>query len=218
MADVAIEPQLYQRPAEMRKPMEPTTQAHLAAAQRALQLTLDLLTSMYSRYSSGGPGELTILYGGYLERTQKDLNAAVAANAEAIAWVKAHPAESQLANGPVPTDEPTEPAHLKLHSGPVFDVSTLAQAVDALAAGLEALVNNPARDFHGPILGSINGHRAIIIAAITQAGTDLSNAISFNRNTRGGDTGIIPLSAPAGLMPDPDFGPKAKTYLEVAGQ
>jgi hypothetical protein len=205
----------YRRPAQLQQPIEPTTHAHLEAAQDALRIALDLLTTFNSAGPRAGMGTNlnTFYYGGYIARAQEDLKQAIVATAEATTYVGTHPEVNPLVAGPVPADEPSNPPLPKIPAATI-NASNLVQAVDAVNAALEAMVNNPARNYHGPVLGDVGGHRAKVIAAIARAGTDLNASFAYYQNTRGGSTGIIPLLVPANLPPDPKYGPTARLYLE----
>jgi hypothetical protein len=204
----------YRRPAELQQTIEPTAQAHLDAAQRALRLALDQLTDFAALDKPGTKQhrQITILYGGYAARARDELAAALAATGEAVAFVRAHPEANALPAGPAPADEPRTPPQPKLPER-TPDGTPYVRLVDAVNVALAALVNNPARDHRGPILGDLGGHRAKIIAAIVQAGTALSTGSSYFKNVRGGNTGIIPITAPADLTADPKYGPTARIYL-----
>jgi len=218
-ADIAIPLEPYVRPDELQKPIGPTIQAHFTVAQHALELSRKVLKDFLH-------GQNTIAYGGYLERADADLSAALAANAKAIAFVKAHPDSDALASGPAPANEPAAPSLPKVNQpimlpneylevdGKSIQVIPMEAAVDALEPALSALIYKTTSDFHGPVLDEIDGHRRTLIAAIAQVGTDFTNAYAYYLNTAGGDTGIIPIAQPAGVVSaDPKYGPKARTYL-----
>ncbi len=217
-ADGGVGPPPYRRPAQLQQPIAPTAAAHLSTAQLALQTALDAMGTFAGTSS-------TLNYGGYFARAKEDATNAKSALAEAIAFVSAHPEQNVLAAGPAPADEHKAPALPSLQSqtrpsgAPVgIPNNTEVIVVDALQVALAALVNNPAPDDRGPVLGDLGGHRAKLIAAIGQIGTDLSNGLSYYKNVRGGTSGVIPLSAPAELLPDPKYGPSARTYLAFAAQ
>jgi hypothetical protein len=198
------------------KTLAPTALANLEAAQRALQTALSQISANDSPSSpqSWNHAKSIIYYGGYFARAKEDLVPALAATAEAIAYVRAHPEANTLANGPAPKDEPKVPMLPRLTDA-IYPRMDYVQAVDAVSVALDALVNNPSPDYRGPVLGDLGGHRAKLIAAIAQVGADLSNGIAYNHATRGGSTGIIPISATPAPPPDPKFGATTRTYLEA---
>jgi hypothetical protein len=168
--------------------------------------------------------DFTLNYGGYFARARADTDTALTAFSEAIAFVAAHPENNALDSGPAQLGD-SKAASLLPSLPPTIADSPEAKAVDALNVALAALVNRPAiRDDSIPVpVNSAGGGaslvnppsvgRAKLIAAVVQIGTDLGNGLTYYKNVRGGRTGIIPLSAPTGLLPDPKFGPTARTYL-----
>lgn len=198
------------------KTLAPSALANLEAAQRALQTALSQISANDSPTppQSWNHAKSIIYYGGYFARAKEDLAPALAAAAEAIAYVRAHPEANVLANGPAPKDEPKAPVLPRLTDA-IYPRMDYVQAVDAVGVALDALVNNPSPDYRGPLLGDLGGHRAKLIAAIAQVGADLSNGIAYNHATRGGSTGIIPIAATPAPPPDPKFGATSRTYLEA---
>ncbi len=208
----------YRRPAQLQQPIAPTAAAHLSTAQLALQTALDAMETFANTDS-------TLNYGGYFARAKEDATNAKIALTEAIAFVSAHPEQNVLAAGPAPVSEPKAPALPGLstetnRAGQPLGIpsSNEVTAVDALQVALAALVNNPAPDYRGPVLGDLGGRRTKLIAAIGQIGADMSNGLAYHKYVRGGASGVIPLSAPVELLPDPKYGPTARTYLTFAAQ
>ncbi len=191
--------------------------AHLNVVQRSLQTTLTQigLNDNPQWLQSWNHAKSIIYHGGYFARAKEDLAGALAATAEAIAYVNAHPEIQMLANGPAPKDEPKAPALPKLTDATYARVDFLL-AVDTLNVALAALVNDPAPDYRGPILGDLGGHRSKIIADIAQVGADLNNGITYYQATRGGNTGIITIPTTSSPLPDPKFGATTRTFLEAA--
>jgi hypothetical protein len=208
----------YRRPAQLTQPIQPTAQSHLEAAQRALDLASDLLLQSEGQPSQlgtiTGHDNLVMLYGGHFQRVLADLPAALDAAKQALAYVREHPETNVLTAGPAPAGDSVPPTRPKLRATPaVTNAPALERAVDALDVAFDALANNPAPDHRGPVLGDLGGHRAKLIAAIARVAADLDLAASYRSHVRGGETGIIPVSAPANVRPDPEFGPTAKSYL-----
>jgi S1-C subfamily serine protease len=149
-----------------------TTQGHLDVAQQGLdQAVADLHPATNANR------------GGFVQKAKADLNQVVANMKDAQAYVAAHPEINPLSPGPAPVESPDlQPGTISnaLDSyAPRGGYRALIGTINDLNTVLSALVNNPARDFHGPVLGDIGGMRAKIIAGIVQVGADLRFAINY---------------------------------------
>jgi hypothetical protein len=155
-----------------------TAQAHLSAAQAEIRTaTFDLgkmINPNLNPRLAPGPN------GGYVEKALADLVQASVDSANATAYITAHPEVDALSTGPAAADAlkmPPMPAVI-MRNPSLND--HLALGVISLTAALRNLVNNPAPDYHGPVLGDLGGNRAKIIADLARAGADLSAAAEYS--------------------------------------
>ncbi len=192
-----------------------TAQTCLAAARTALQAALKPLNDVFAEPTTQtaylNPRLLTVRYGGYFDRAREDINQGLADVAAAAAFVDAHPEASVIVAGAAPAETPTLPLLPEFRS-PYVGGTWLVQVVDNLGLARNALINSSL----GP--GDFGGFRAKIMADLSRAGSNLATGILYDRNFRGGNTGIISLTALPPPAPDPKFGPTTRTHLEAIAQ
>ena len=131
-----------------------TAQERIAATQRALTQAQAAL----GKVTGSDPG-------GHRGRAQTAITQALSDAAAALAFLQAHPEANPLPNGPAPAESAA--AHpIALPRGEHVPDINLLTALEGLNVALNQLLNNPASDYHGPVLGALNGFREKIVADI----------------------------------------------------
>jgi hypothetical protein len=179
-ADGAPRPPAYvttQPPAPLTNPAA-TAQGRLDAIQKALGQVQDSLAKA-----------TTTNHGGFVEKARDDVKLALADVNDASAYVKAHPEINTLPAGPASATDTRLAAFTIIPTGNRVPGLNLIAAVDSLNAATNQLINNPAPNYHGPVLGDIGGSRAKIIADISKTGSDILAAINSANPTPTGRRG-----------------------------
>ncbi len=122
--------------------------------------------------------------GGLVVKAKTELAQAVVDLKSGITYVTDHPESNTLASGPTGPESSALQPGILLHTA---DGQTRAPnsylplnaSIDNLNSALKFLVNNPAGDYHGPVLGNIGGLREKIIAGIVLAGSDIRGAMEY---------------------------------------
>ncbi len=193
LADAGVAP--YRRPAQ--QPIPPTTLGRLRATQSAItQITRNLGPQSYLVAPAN-----TVAYGGYFERARADVQAAQSDVNAAIAFVNGHPELDPLLPGPAKI-EITPPKLPAVRPNAVS--GALPVVVDGLSIALAPMLNDPAPDNQGFVLGDVGGFRAKIIADLGRAGADFATATLYY-NSHHNDSGIIPINPLPIIAPDPEF-------------
>jgi hypothetical protein len=159
----------------MRPPPAPahptaTAQERLAAAQLALESAQAALARTNAS-----------LYGENLAKAKAATAQALVDLTAALAFVRSHPTLNVLPNGPAPAETPV--AHpLALPAGDSLPGVNLLTAVEGLNVALNQLLNNPAPDYHGPVMTELGGFREKIMADIGRASVALFAAVRDTRD------------------------------------
>ena len=150
-----------------------TTQEYLSAA-------LTEVNKAVAAMRSAGTGNR----GGFVVKARTDLAQVVVDIKSAITYVTDHPESNPLASGPAGPESPALQPGILAHTA---DGQTRAPnsypplhaSIDDLNAALKFLVNNPAGDYRGPVLGNIGGLREKIITGIVLSWSDIRGAMDY---------------------------------------
>jgi len=171
----------------------PTARTYLTKVQSLLDQLNRTLTASYPNRPDTDPTQ-----GGYVPKVADDLKHAAANVAAALDWLKAHPDAAVLTispAGPEPSsvrrDNRGLPAatagnrgvvalwsiHKQGNNSPVRRLNQ--DTITALNNILGWLMNNPAADYRGPVLGDIGGYRGKIMDDIGVALADTRAAFDY---------------------------------------
>ncbi len=154
-----------------RKPPQPLPQP-APTAQARLEAAKTFLETAQTGLNKTTNGD----YGEFIDQAKEDVGNALTKIRAALAYVKEHPEENKLKNGPSPAEDGL-PKPVALPSTNRVPGVNILTAANALNAALNQLINNPATDYKGPILGDLGGSRAKIMTDIAGAATKVSSAI-----------------------------------------
>ncbi len=153
-------------------PAPTTAQEHLDAA------LLDINKAVASMRQAG-----TANRGGFVTKGRADLVQLVADFKAADDYLTAHPESNQMATGPVANESAA------LQPGPILRTApgqkrlgtynALNSSISDLNSAARSLVNNPAINFQGPVLGDLGGTREKILTDIVTAANDIRAAMDY---------------------------------------
>ncbi len=181
----------------------PTAKSYLKQAEMLLTAAARAMTNPPLVNQRGqSPADPT--QGGYVPKLTADLQRVYDSIARALTYLRDHPEADTLGTGQA-TPEPSAVRRLKAPASatalPVRKQGNAprinADTLSYLNSALESLMNNPAPDYRGPVLGDLGGHRGKIMDGIGVALNDALAAIDLAYSTSPAPT------APAQKSPVP---------------
>ncbi len=164
----------------------PTARPYLAQAQLLLKSESGILTNPNPNVTTDR------IQGGYVSKVAGHLQRATDNLTAALAYLDSHPEADALASGPAaPETSATRRAKLPPgeprfnFGGPTGPPDPLQykalnyRTISSLNTIVGWLLNNPAPDYHGPVLGDLGGYRAKILDDLGRALADTLAGIDF---------------------------------------